>query len=117
MANKPDPDPLVAHVESAKHEDIAAAVAKLDPKQAEFFLTKLEALMKKRKIQITGYLVSLFIWVLCMFLALIYYGTHDGFVGWVFLLPFLLVGVIFYAFGRWAEKVGSNTTVIETAKK
>ena len=37
----------------------------------------------------------------------IYFGTHEGFVIWVFVIPFALVGAILYGFGRWSERVGS----------
>lgn len=89
-------------------DDIAAAIAKLSPAEAEFFLAKLEAVMLKRKMQLTGYLVSLVLWVVTMFLALAYYGTHDGFVGWVFLIPFGLVGLSLFVFGKWADKISKS---------
>ena len=101
-------DELVAQAFKAdKHEDLARAIEQLSPDEAAFFLTKLEAAIKKRKIQITGYLVAMLIWLIGMVFALIYYGTYDGFVGWVFLLPFALVGLTLYAFGRWSARVGS----------
>lgn len=106
-------DALVAQAFDAdKHEDLARAIEKLSPDQAAFFLTKLEAAIKKRKIQITGYLVSMVIWLLGMFFALIWYGTHDGFIGWVFLLPFALVGLTLYGFGKWADAVGRAAAAV-----
>jgi hypothetical protein len=95
---------------AARPEAIAEAVAKLKPEEAAFFLAKLEALMMRRKLQLTGYLVALVIWLLGMVGALIWYGTHDGFVGYVFVMPFFLVGVTLYAFGRWAEKIGKSVS-------
>lgn len=89
-------------------DSIAAAIAKLSPQEAEFFLAKLEAVMLKRKMQLTGYLVALVLWVVAMFLALAYYGTHDGFVGWVFLVPFGVLGLTMYAFGKWADRLGKS---------
>jgi hypothetical protein len=80
----------------------------LDPEEAAYFLAKLEAAIKKRKIQIAGYLAAMLMWVLGMFVALAYYGTHDGFVGWVFLIPFAFVGGILWAFGRWSEAVARS---------
>ena len=97
--------------EATKHDaegDIAEAIGKLSSHEAEFFLTKLEALMRKRKLQLTGYLVALGSWAIAMFFALAYYATHVGFVGWVFLLPFGLVGAILFAFGKWADRVGKG---------
>lgn len=99
-------DELVAKAFKAdKHEELARAIEKLSSEEAAFFLTKLEAAIKKRKIQITGYLVAMGIWLIGMMFALVYYGTYDGFVGWVFLLPFGLVGLTLFAFGKWSDRV------------
>lgn len=87
-----------------KHDELAKAVAQLSPEEAQFFLGRLEAAVTKRKIQLTGYLVSMVAWLAGMIGALVYYGTHEGFVGWVFLVPFGLVGVVLWGFGRWSEK-------------
>ena len=97
---------------TASEDELAKAVAKLSPEEALFFLAKLEAVMNKRKLQLTGYIVALAVWAIGMFFALAYYGTHDGFVGWVFLIPFAFVGVILFAFGKWSEKVGKNVEPI-----
>ncbi|MGE0550427.1 MAG: hypothetical protein AB7O24_11515 [Kofleriaceae bacterium] len=90
-----------------KDDDLARAIEQLSPDEAAFFLSRLEAVIRKRKIQLTGYLTALGVWALGMFLALLYYGTHDGFIGWVFLVPFALVGIILYMFGRWSTAVGN----------
>jgi hypothetical protein len=82
------------------------AIAKLSPDEAAFFLQALEGKLKKRKIQLTGYLVAMVVWLVAMLGALAYYGASDGFVIWVFLVPFALLGVILFAFGKWATKVG-----------
>lgn len=102
-------DPSVDDVfDPKKHDDLAAAVAKLSPEEAAFFLTRLEAAVTKRKIQLTGYLVAMVVWLAAMIGALVYYGSVDGFVGWVFLLPFGLVGAVLWGFGRWAESVAAR---------
>lgn len=103
---------LGGDLSKANEGDLAKAIAQLSPDEALFFLAKLEAVMNKRKLQLTGYLVALVIWLLGMVFALVYYGTYDGFVGWAFLLPFALVGVILYAFGKWADKVGKRVDPI-----
>jgi len=101
-------DPLVASAfDPKKHEDLARAIEKLSSDEAAYFLHKLESAIRKRKIQITGYLVAMGAWLLSMLGALIYFGTHEGFVIWVFVIPFALVGAILYGFGRWSERVGS----------
>lgn len=102
-------DELVAQAFKAdKHEDLARAIEKLTPDEAAFFVDKLEAAIRKRKIQLMGYLAAMFVWLLGMVGALIWYGTHDGFVGYVFILPFGFVGVTLWAFGTWAAKVGAK---------
>jgi hypothetical protein len=99
-------DPLVAKAfEKDKHEELARAIEKLSAKEAEFFLGKLEIAIKKRKLQITGYLVAMVVWLVGMVFALAYFGTHDGFVGWVFLAPFGLVGIVLWGFGKIANRL------------
>jgi hypothetical protein len=101
-------DPLVSKAFDAdKHEELARAIEKLNPEEAQFFLEKLERAVKKRKIQITGYLFAILVWVVGMMFALAYYGMASGFVGWVFVAPFGAVGAILYAFGKWANRVGN----------
>ena len=109
----PVEDPLVAKAfdKDAKDDEIKAAIAALSPEEAQFFLHKLEAAFKKRKMQLTGYLVAIAVWLLGMVGALAYFGTHDGFVGWVFLMPFALVGVILYVFGRISNRIGAAAQV------
>jgi hypothetical protein len=102
-------DPLVAQAFNAKkHDDLARAIEKLTPDEAAFFLHKLEHAVKKRKIQLVGYLAAMAIWLLTMVLAIVYYGTHDGFAVWAFIVPFGCVGAILYGFGRWADRVGKT---------
>ncbi|HET9622781.1 MAG TPA: hypothetical protein VFP84_15515 [Kofleriaceae bacterium] len=102
-------DPLVAQAfDAKKHEDLARAIEKLSSEEAAFFLHKLECAIRKRKIQITGYLVAMLVWALGTAVALYYFGTHDGFVGWVFLVPFGFVGIVLYSFGHWAERASKR---------
>ena len=105
---KPTEDPLVAQVfDASKHDNLARAIKQLSPDEAAFFLAKLEAALKKRKLQLTGYLVAMIGWLLGMVGALVYYGNVEGFTGWVFLVPFALVGLVLWLFGRRAEQVGA----------
>ena len=48
------------------------------------------------------------LWLAGMLFALVVYGTSDGFVGFVFLVPFALLGLTLWAFGKWAEKIGKR---------
>jgi hypothetical protein len=101
-------DPLVAKLFDGKqqHADIARAIEQLTPEEAAFFLHKVEAALRKRKIQLSGYLVAMVAWLVGMTMALIYFGMNDASSLWAFLVPFGIVGVILYTFGAWAERVG-----------
>jgi hypothetical protein len=100
-------DPLVAKAFDRKQsqDELARAVAQLSPAEAAFFLHKLEMAMRKRKIQLGGYLVAMVAWLAGMVLALIYFGINGWSAAWAFLVPFGLVGAIMYGFGTWAERV------------
>ena len=100
-----------------KHDELAQAVAQLSPDEAAFFLNRLEAAVTKRKIQLTGYLVAMVVWLAGMVGALVYFGTHDGFVGWVFLVPFGLVGLVLWGFGRWSEQVAASIRITDRRPK
>jgi hypothetical protein len=105
-------DPLVAQAfDASKHDQLAAAIEQLSPEEASYFVHKLEAALRKRKLQLTGYLVAMFVWLIAMVGALVYYGLVDGFTGWVFLVPFALVGLVLWGFGRWAEHVGKPASI------
>jgi hypothetical protein len=98
--------PLVSQAfDAGKHADLARAVEQLSPEEAEFFVHRLEMALRKRKLQLTGYLVALVVWLVAMTGAVVYAGSHAGFVLWVFAVPFGLVGAILYGFGRWANRV------------
>ncbi len=92
----------------SKQEQIAEAIKNLRPEEAALFVFHLEMKLRKRKIQLIGYLVAMAIWLAGMLFALVSFGLLEGFVGWVFLVPFALVGLILWAFGKWAEKVGKT---------
>lgn len=90
----------------SKQDAIADAIKNLSREEAALFLFHLEMRLRKRKLQLVGYLVAMALWLAGMLFALVVFGTSSGFVGWVFLIPFALVGVTLWAFGKWAEKIG-----------
>jgi lipopolysaccharide export LptBFGC system permease protein LptF len=91
---------------------VAAAIQKLRPEEAEFFLHKLERAIARRRVQLWGYLGSLAVWAIAMFFAMAYYASADpsSFRGWVFLLPFAAVGVVLWVMGALADRVGRAPT-------
>jgi hypothetical protein len=94
--------------DAGKHDELARAIQELSPDEAEFFLWKLEIALRKRKVQLLGYLVAMVVWLLGMVGALIIYGMATGFVGYVFILPFAVVGLVLYVFGWWANRIGKE---------
>ncbi|MEO6777553.1 MAG: hypothetical protein ABI467_31795 [Kofleriaceae bacterium] len=107
MAEKAPEDPMVAKAFGAgSQEDLADMIGKLDPAEADYFLKKLEAALRKRKIMLSGYIIAMVAWVVGTVCALAYFGIVGGFAAWVFLVPFLIVGVILWLFGTLAERAG-----------
>jgi hypothetical protein len=102
---------LAAKAVDTSSDDERAAIEKqleqLTPEQAEMFLEVLELTMKKRRIMLAGYAAALLAMLGGMMWALYMYGTREygTFVGWVFFVPFLLVGAILWSFGRWSKSV------------
>jgi hypothetical protein len=96
-----------AALDPKKEADVARAISQLTPEEAAHFVALLERAIKRRRIQLLGYLVSLVVLLVGMLGALYFVGVSDEgeFVGWVFMVPFLAVGAIFYGFGRWANRV------------
>lgn len=105
VAELPDADDAF---DTSKQDAVAEAIKNLSREEAALFLFHLEMKLKKRKLQLLGYIVAMALWLAGMLLALAAFGMADGFVGWVFLVPFAAVGVTLWAFGKWAEKVGKT---------
>jgi hypothetical protein len=91
-----------------KQAALEEAMKNMSREEAALFVFLLKNKYQKRKLQLTGYLVGLVLWFAGMLFALVVYGTTSGFVGWVFLIPFALLGVTLFAFGKWAEKIGKR---------
>ena len=91
-----------------KQDAVTEALKHATQEEAALFLFVLEQKLKKRKLQLVGYLVAMALWLAGMLFALVVFGTSSGFVGWVFLVPFALVGITLWAFGKWAEKIGKT---------
>lgn len=96
-----------AALDPKKEADVAKAISQLSPQEALHFLELLEKQVKRRRIQLFGYMVALFVMLIGTVIALVIVGRADrgAFVGWVFFLPLIAVGAILYGFGRWANRV------------
>ena len=105
MAKLPDADDAF---DVSKQDAVAQAISQLTPEEAALFLFQLEMKLRKRKIELIGYLTALALWLAGMLFAMVAFGLFEGFIGWVFLIPFAIVGVTLWAFGKYAEKVGKT---------
>ena len=79
---------------------------KIPQEQIDALITVIERVERRRKIMLTGYLVSLGVLLGGMVVAFYLYGTapRRQFWGWVFLIPFGLVGGVLWLFGRLARR-------------
>ena len=102
---------------AGSQEDLEQLIGNLNPTEADYFLRKLEAALKKRKIMLSGYIVAMVAWLVGMVCALAYFGMASGFTGWVFLVPFAIVGLILWIFGALAERAGRIPDVVVSDPK
>lgn len=76
---------------------------KLTPEQIAMLSDAIARAQRRRRIMLVGYLLALLVLVFGMLTCLVIMGRAEKgtFVGWIFFIPFSLVGLIFWAFGRW----------------
>lgn len=78
----------------------------LSPEERDALLRAIDRAIKKRRIHLVGYFLALVVILFGMVGALAVYGMapRGMFVGWVFLVPLGLAGIILWLFGWWARK-------------
>ena len=105
MADKPHTLAQDA-LDPKKFADVEKAIQQLTPDEAERFIVLIERALKRRRIQFAGYMVSLLVLIATMIPAMLIVGNAESgtFIAWVFLVPFLLVALLFLGFGKWANK-------------
>jgi len=83
-----------------------ADAPKLSQEQIDRLIAQIERVERKRKIMLAGYLIAAVLLVAGQVFAFFVFASAASgkFVGWVFFLPFLVVGVVLWAFGRWAGR-------------
>ncbi len=91
----------------ASREQIEEQLAELNPEQAAMFVRVLEITLKRRRIQLLGYICALLSVVVGMFVAIYLWGTRTPgtFIGWVFIIPPAAAGLCIWLFGRWSNRV------------
>ena len=105
--------------DASKHEALAEAVAQLTPEEAAYYVDALNRALKKRKLQLVGYLVGAIAGLVGMVVALIIYGNagEGTFVAWAFAIPFGAIGLVLYLFGRMAEAAGGSGTIAQSPQR
>ena len=79
---------------------------RLSQEQIDRLIAKIERLERKRKLMLAGYLAALAVLVVGQGTALVVFATAPPgrFMGWVFFVPFFLVGAVLWGFGRVAGR-------------
>ena len=79
---------------------------KLTQEEAAVFVLLLEKQLAKRRLQLVGYGVALLVFLIGMAVAFYFYGNREPgeFMGWAFLIPFILVAGVFLLFGRLSSR-------------
>lgn len=90
----------------ADNDELRDELKNLSREEAAMFVLLVEKQLKRRRLQLIGYAISLFAFLAGMFVALWLYANRDPgeFVGWAFLIPFTLVAASLLIFGRLAKK-------------
>jgi hypothetical protein len=101
-AGEPRPIPPVAQ---AALDALPAGAEELPEDVKLAFATVVLRLEKRRKITLAGYLLSLLTMIIGLVGGLIFIAMGPGqFRGWILFVPFAVIGVIFWFFGRWAKR-------------
>jgi hypothetical protein len=84
---------------------IEHAIEHLPPDKAAELVALLESSIRRRKIELFGYLAAAGVLLVGMIGALYAYGAaaEGRFVGWVFLMPLALAGLVMVLVGRMAK--------------
>ena len=85
--------------------EIEQAIRELPPDRAAELVAMLEASVRRRRIELYGYLLAAVVVIVGMIGALLIMGSvEDGrFVGWIFLIPLALAGLVMTVIGKRAK--------------
>ncbi len=104
--DKKKPVDLAARLaDPAFRAEIEDGIRTMAPDQAAELVRMLEVSLRRRKIELYGYLAAAAMMLIGMVIALYVFGASDPdqFVAWIFLLPLGLAGLVMMLVGRWAR--------------
>jgi hypothetical protein len=84
---------------------IEEGLKNMPPEKAAELVAMLEASLRRRKIELYGYIAAAVVMLVGMIVALYIYGAtdHGDFMTWIFLIPMGLAGGVMWWVGRWAN--------------
>jgi hypothetical protein len=83
----------------------AADDEQLTPEVKAAFAMIVTRLEKRRKINLAAYLLALVTMIVGLVGGILFMAAAPHtFRGWIFFVPFAIIGVIFWVFGRWAKR-------------
>ncbi|HUQ06770.1 MAG TPA: hypothetical protein VM261_29910 [Kofleriaceae bacterium] len=85
---------------------IEEGLKNMPPEKAAELVAMLEASLRRRKIELYGYIGAAAVMLVGMVTALYIYGAtdHGNFMSWIFLIPMGLAGAVMWFVGRWSNK-------------
>lgn len=88
-------------------EEIEKHLRELSPEQAEIFVRSLEVILRRRRVRLFGYIAALIVFMSTMAISVYLYGTRDPgtFMGWIVLVPFALIALVFLVVGRLEKRI------------
>lgn len=91
----------------ASDRDLEEILAGLTTEETEMFLAALELTMRKRRVQLLGYLATLLCLLVGSAWAFWMYGNREPgeFMGWAFLIPPAAAGLSLWGFGKLSRSL------------
>jgi hypothetical protein len=85
--------------------EIEEGLRSMPPEKAAELVAMLEAALRRRRIELYGYIGAAVVLLFGMVGALYFYGAsdHGNFMAWIFLLPMGLAGLVMWLVGRWSR--------------
>jgi hypothetical protein len=84
---------------------IEEGLKNMPPEKAAELVEMLETSLRRRKVELWGYIGAAVVMLVGMVVALYIYGSSDpdSFRTWIFLIPMGLAGLVMWIVGRWAD--------------
>jgi hypothetical protein len=84
---------------------IEEGLKNMPPEKAAELVAMLEASLRRRKIELYGYIAAAVVLLVGMIVSLYIYGAtdHGDLMTWIFLIPMGLAGGVMWSIGRWAD--------------